>query len=373
MGEHSLLSASAAHRWLNCTASVNFTKDMPDTESQYAAEGTLAHAWCEYKLKKALGDPTARKPEQKPDAIMSECVDAYVAEVMAVVAGQNGKPYVFVEQRIDYSSFAVANSFGTADCVILSEDKICIFDFKYGMGVPVSAENNPQLMLYAAGAYQMFGQALEIREDSSVELHIYQPRISNSNNWSLPLSKLIEICNENFKPKAMQAVDGKQAHFEAGDWCRFCKGKAICRARADANLARCRKDFALPPELSDDEIAELLPKLDEINKWCEDLKDYALKAALDGHTFDGFKVVEGRTTRKYKNEEIVAQIVKNQGLDPYDHKVLGITAMQKLLGRKRFDDLLGGELIKSQGKPVLVPESDKRQALTETTDFVIEE
>ena len=359
--EHSTLSASSSHRWLNCTKSVKFTEGMKDEGSSYAEEGTRAHELCAWKVAELFKVPGVKKPDYTYDAATEECADSYAAFVSEKMEKNAA---IFLEQRVDYSEYTAPGSFGTADCVIVAGDTLKIIDYKHGVGVPVSCENNPQLMLYALGAYDALKDLYDIKH---IEMSIFQPRISNISTYGIELEALLGAAEKEFKPKAQEAI-ADSGSFCAGEWCRFCKGKNICRERAKANLALAREDFALPPELSNAEVAEILTKVDQIIAWCTDIKDYALDSALKGESFQGFKLVYGRSIRKYSDKDKVAEIVKAEGLDPYQHKVLGITDMTKLLGKKKFEELLAGLVIKPEGKPTLVPESDKRPAMAQS-DF----
>ena len=359
--KHSTLSASASHRWLACTASVKFTEGMPDSSSAYAEEGKRAHELCAWKVAEMFKVQGVKKPDFKYDSATEECADGYAAFIAEKMTDSAA---IFLEQRVDYSDYTAPGSFGTADCVIVAGDTLKIIDYKHGVGVPVECDHNPQLMLYALGAYSALKDLYDIK---NVEMSIYQPRIGNISTWSTSMQELIDTATSVFKPKAEEAISDK-GNFCAGEWCRFCKGKNICRERARANLSIAREDFALPPELSNAEVTEILTKVDQIIAWCNDIKDYALESALKGERFDGFKLVYGRSIRKYSDEAKVADIVKAEGLDPYQHKVLGITDMTKLLGKKKFEELLAGLVIKPEGKPTLVPESDKRPAMAQS-DF----
>ena len=359
--EHSTLSASSAHRWMHCTKSVRFTEGLKDSGSSYAEEGTRAHELCAWKVAELLKIPGVKKPGFNYDAATEECADSYAA---FVAEKMEKKAAIFLEQRVDYSEYTAPGSFGTADCIIMAGGTLKIIDYKHGVGVPVSSEKNPQLMLYGLGAYDALKDLYDIKH---VEMSIFQPRISNISTYSMDLETLLGAAEKEFKPKALEAL-ADSGSFCAGDWCRFCKGKNICRERARVNLTIAREDFALPPELSNTEVAEILTKVDQIIAWCNDIKDYALDSALKGESFQGFKLVYGRSIRKYSDEEKVAELVKGEGLDPYQHKVLGITDMTKLLGKKRFEELLDGFVIKPEGKPTLVPESDKRPAMA-LSDF----
>lgn len=359
---HALLSPSASRRWLECPPSVRLTELMEDKPSAYADEGTLAHSIAEGKLKSHLG--YAENPIKCEDALMDEYTDDYVAfvdEQMSVLEN----PSAFVEQRVDCSKY-VPECYGTCDALIISDGVLHICDLKYGTGVKVDAVGNDQLRIYALGAFEMFSCLYDI---STVRMSIFQPRLSHSDTWELPIDELLKWANEVLAPAAKQAWNG-QGEFKAGEHCRFCKAKSNCRKRAEYNLELARYDFEPPATLDNIEIAAILAKADELVSWVTDVKEYALRQALSGVTYDGFKVVEGRSNRKYTDENAVVEAVKTAGFDPYEHSVLGITAMTALLGKKKFTELLGGIVEKPQGKPTLVPMSDKRPAInTANEDF----
>ena len=359
---HALLSPSASRRWLECPPSVRLTELMEDKPSAYADEGTLAHSIAEGKLKSHLG--YAENPIKCEDALMDEYTDDYVAfvdEQMSVLEN----PSAFVEQRVDCSKY-VPECYGTCDALIISDGVLHICDLKYGTGVKVDAVGNDQLRIYALGAFEMFSCLYDI---STVRMSIFQPRLSHSDTWELPIDELLKWANEVLVPAAKQAWNG-QGEFKAGEHCRFCKAKSNCRKRAEYNLELARYDFEPPATLDNIEIAAILAKADELVSWVTDVKEYALRQALSGVTYDGFKVVEGRSNRKYTDENAVVEAVKTAGFDPYEHSVLGITAMTSLLGKKKFNELLGGLIEKPQGKPTLVSISDKRPAIhTANEDF----
>lgn len=359
---HALLSPSASHRWIECPPSVRLTELMEDKPSAYADEGTLAHSIAEGKLKSHLG--YAENPIKCEDALMDEYTDDYVAfvdEQMSVLEN----PSAFVEQRVDCSKY-VPECFGTCDALIVSDGIIHICDLKYGTGVKVDAVGNDQLRIYALGALEMFSCLYDI---STVRMSIFQPRLSHCDTWELSVEELLKWADEVLIPAAKQAWNG-EGEFKAGDHCRFCKARKTCRKRAEYNLELARYDFEPPATLDNIEIAAILAKADELVSWVTDVKEYALRQALSGVTYDGFKVVEGRSNRKYTDENAVVEAVKAAGFDPYEHSVLGITAMTALLGKKRFSELLGGLIEKPQGKPTLVPMSDKRPAInTANEDF----
>lgn len=371
--KHALLSASSAYRWLACPPSALLSAKYEDTSSSYAQEGTAAHALAEYKVLKALGRK-ADYPTENLDYFneeMDEVTDAYAGYVLEQVAEAKKAttdPIVLVEQRVDFSTY-VPDGFGTADALIIADDKLSITDLKYGRGVLVEADHNPQLMCYALGAYEMFSALYDIE---TVSMTIFQPRRDNVSVFEMKASDLLDWAENTLKPKAELAAEGK-GDFTAGEHCRFCKAKADCRARAEANLALARYDFALPPTLTDADIEAILPLLDELTSWAEDIKAYALTRAVAGKEWHGYKLVAGRSNRKYVNEDAVAKKVSDAGFNPYEEKLLGITAMTKLLGKNRFEELLSSLIEKPQGKPTLVPESDKRPAMNSAKEDFKEE
>lgn len=357
---HALLSPSASHRWIACPPSARLTEFLVDSESSYASEGTLTHGVAEGKLNQRLG-----RAEHTPvcdDAEMDEYTSDYADFVMEQTEGLKD-PAVFVEQRVDCSRY-VPECFGTCDALIVSDGILHIIDLKSGRGVKVDAEENDQLRIYAIGAMQMFGFLYRF---DTVRMSIYQPRLGNVQTWETTAEALAEWAEAVLVPAAKLAWDGKGS-YKAGGHCRFCKAKAECRARAEANLALAAYDFTDPALLQICEVADILGKIDELVSWASDVKDYALAQALSGTKYDGWKVVAGRSNRRYTDEGAAAAVVKDAGYDPYEHKLLGITAMTSLLGRKKFDVLLGGLTCKPEGKPVLVPVSDKRNELNTAAD-----
>ena len=359
---HALLSPSASHRWLECPPSVRLTELMEDKPSPYADEGTLAHSIAENKLNNYLG--YTDKSVKCEDTSMDEYTDDYVAFVAEQMRVLNN-PSAFVEQRVDCSKY-VPECYGTCDALIISDGVLHICDLKYGTGVKVDAVGNDQLRIYALGALEMFSCLYDI---SMVRMSIFQPRLSHCDTWELPIDELLKWADEVLVPAAKQAWNG-EGEFKAGEHCRFCKAKSNCRTRAEYNLELARYDFKPPATLDNIEIAAILAKADELVSWVTDVKEYALRQALSGVTYDGFKVVEGRSNRKYTDENAVVEAVKAAGFDPYEHSVLGITEMTALLGKKKFNELLGRLIEKPQGKPTLVPMSDKRPAInTANEDF----
>ena len=364
MPNHALLSASSSHRWLHCPPSARLCEGYDDKGSNFAAEGTDAHTLCEYKLRTALGmeakDPT--EDLSWYDAEMEESTTGYAAFVMELVEEAKKTcpdPVVLIEQRLDYSRY-VAEGFGTGDCVIIADGTLHIVDFKYGRGILVEAKDNPQMMLYALGALELFDCLYDI---DTVSMTIFQPRRGNVSTYTLPKADLYEWADTVLAPTAELAWSG-EGEYHCGEWCQFCKAKADCRERANANMELAKYKFKQPPLLTDEEVKEILGRIDELIAWASDIRDYALQAAISGKHWTGYKLVEGRSNRKYTDERAVVAAVRAAGYDPYEHKVLGVTAMTTMLGKKQFNDILGGFVTKPQGKPTLVPDSDKRPAMT---------
>ena len=356
---HAVLSASSSSRWLACPPSAQLCATLPDTVTDYAREGTCAHELAEYKVQKLIGNPASNPTENLDfyDAEMEDCTDSYaqyIAEQLATLQ----EPMVLVEQRLDFSRY-VPDGFGTGDCVIVAENVLTVIDFKYGKGVAVSADHNSQMMLYALGALELFDALYDIAE---IRMVIFQPRIQNISECTLSLSELLHWAETELKPKAALAAKG-DGDFCAGEHCRFCKVKATCRKRAEYNLQLAKYDFAMPDKLTDTEIETILATADQLTAWVADVKEYALRQALSGKQWHGYKVVAGKSNRKYTNPAAVADAVQAYGKNPYkEPELLGVTAMEQLLGRTQFEALLGSLTEKPQGKPTLVPYSDKRPA-----------
>ena len=302
---------------------------------------------------------------------MEECAvgyAAYVVELLETAKQTCTDPVVMIEQRVNFSRW-VQDGFGTADCIVIADGVMNICDYKHGKGVEVSAVANPQMMLYALGALEIFDDIYDI---DTVRMTIFQPRKVNVSVYEMEKDDLLEWADTDLTQKAKLAYEG-QGDFHCGEWCRFCKAKAECRERAAANLELARYEFDAPVFLEDDEIADILGKIDALTAWANDVKEYALQQAISGKEWPGWKLVEGRSNRKYTSEAVVAATVEGAGFDPYERKVLGVTAMQKMLGKSRFEELLAPYIEKPQGKPTLVPESDKRPAMnTAKNDFMEE-
>lgn len=370
MPDHALLSASSSHRWLACPPSARLCAVHQDRASPYAQQGTDAHTLAAYKVMKALGKG-ARDPTEDLtyfDSEMADCTDAYAAFVMEQVAEAKKHcpdPVLLVEQRLDFSRW-VPDGFGTGDACIVADEVLHVIDLKYGLGILVNAERNPQMMCYALGLLEAYDGIYNV---STIRMSIFQPRRDNVSTFEISKADLLTWAETVLAPTAQLAFKG-EGNFCAGEHCQFCTAKASCRKRAEYNLEMARYDFEVPSELTDEEIAAILPRIDELIAWGNDVKDHALEQALAGTHYPGFKVVAGRSVTKYINDDAVAAAVLAAGEDPYEKKLIGVTAMRQLLGKKRFDEILNGLTHKPPGKPALVPESDKRPALdTAKNDF----
>ena len=373
MANHAYLSASASHRWMACPPSARLCAQEDDRTSEYAIQGSCAHELGQFLVEQALGrecrDPTEDLTYY--NAEMQEAAEAYRDFVMEQVNAAKAlcrEPLVCVEQTLDYSKW-VQHGYGTGDCVIVADGMLHVIDLKFGVGILVSADHNSQLMCYALGALDTFGCLYDF---DRVRLSIFQPRRDNVDTWETSKAELLRWADEVLAPVARLAYKG-EGEFKAGDHCQFCKVKATCRKRAGYAMELARFDFADPPTLAEDEIAGILPRIDTLVSWAEDVKAWALQQALSGVTYPGWKLVEGRSNRRYSDEAAVAAIVTKAGFDPFEKKLLGITAMTRQLGKKRFEELLSGLIVKPQGKPVLVPETDKRPVFNTAADDFKEE
>ena len=361
--KHAKLSASSAHRWMNCNPSANLEREFADKSSEAAAEGSAAHALCEHKLRKSLKQRSTRPTSKYDSDEMEMYTDSYlefVLEQIEIAKQHCADPFVLIEQRLDFSCY-VPDGFGTGDCLIVADKLLHIIDFKYGLGVLVDAEDNPQMMLYALGALRLFDALYDI---DTVSMTIFQPRRENVSTWTISVSELEEWAEKTLRPKAELAFKG-EGEFNPGPWCTFCKAAVKCRARAEEKLALAQYEFAKPPLLTDEEIEDILSRLDDLTKWANEIAAYAQDAAINhGKQWNGYKLVEGRSNRKYTDESAVIAAATAAGYrDIFKKSLIPITEMEKLMGKKTFAEVLGGLVIKPQGKPTLVPASDKRPAI----------
>lgn len=367
MGAHARNSPSALHRTLNCTPSLVLGEQFADEESSYAAEGSAGHALAEHLIKKHLKLRTKRPVSDYYSDDLLESVDDYVSFVIGEIedAKRECKQPVFaVEQRVDISDYAT-DCFGTADMVIVTDKVVHIIDLKLGRGVEVSAVENSQLMAYGLGVLAMAEMLYDVE---TIRLTIYQPRINNYSSWDIAPADLKKWGEEILKPRSAMAMTGA-GEFHAGSWCRFCKARNQCRARAEEFLKLAQMEFRQPALLTDAEIAEVLKVSDELAKWSADVYAYAQdQAIIHGKQWMGYKLVEGRSNRKYSSDAEVEQAAKAAGYtDIYKQSLIGVTEMERLMGKKEFARVLGQYVYKPQGKITLVPDSDKREAITQST------
>lgn len=369
--KHARLSASSAFRWINCPGSVALSDQCPvPASSSYADEGTLAHAIGELKLRYVNDEISKRQLNAKMKPLlqseyycgeMEEATGYYADAVIEALEAAGDDAELMIEQQFSLSRW-VPEGFGTSDAVVIGGGVIQVIDLKYGKGIKVDARNNPQLRLYGLGAANLFDSLYDF---DTVRMTIIQPRLDHISTEELPLSELLTWAEDEVKPRARMAMDGTD-YTAVGDWCRFCPAKAVCRKRAEYNLSIAKDDFRKPPLLRDEEIGEILRRADELQHWVKDVGDYALEQALAGKQYDGWKLVEGRSVRKYADDLKVAEALKAAGYDEamlYERKLYGISAMEKIVGKKRLTETLGDLIMKPAGKPVLVPESDKREAI----------
>ena len=361
--DHALLSASSSHRWLNCNPSARLEREFADRETVAAAEGTAAHALAEHKLKRRLKLRSERPVSPFDTDEMETCTDDYADFVMEQVTKERRRDpntQVFIEQRLDFSCY-VPEGFGTGDCLIVSRGRIHIIDLKYGQGLLVDSEENPQMMLYALAALKQYEEQYQIKK---VKLTIFQPRRDNVSTWETTVAKLKKWATKDLVPKAQKAFRG-EGEYCPGEWCIFCKAAVKCRARAEDKLRLAQSEFKMPPLLTDAEIESVLAKLPDIKKWADEIQEYALAKALAGKEWTGFKLVEGRSVRKYTDERAVVKAANDAGYhDIYKKTLISITEMEKLMGKAEFSKVLGALVTKPQGKPTLVPDTDKRQAIS---------
>ena len=361
--DHALLSASSSHRWLHCNPSARLEREFADRETIAAAEGTAAHALAEHKLKRKLKLRSERPVSPFDTDEMEVCTDDYADFVMEQVTKERRRDpdtQVFIEQRLDFSCY-VPEGFGTGDCLIVSRGRLHIIDLKYGQGLLVDSEENPQMMLYALAALNQYEEQYQIKK---VKLTIFQPRRDNVSTWETTVAKLKKWATKDLVPKAQRAFRG-EGEYCPGEWCIFCKAAVKCRARADDKLRLAQSEFKMPPLLTDAEIESVLAKLPDIKKWADEIQEYALAKALAGKEWTGFKLVEGRSVRKFTDEKAVVKAANDAGYhDIYKQTLISITEMEKLMGKVEFSKVLGALVTKPQGKPTLVPDTDKRQAIS---------
>lgn len=374
MASHALLSASSAHRWMICTKAPRLEESVEEEQSIYAAEGSLAHSLAEIKTAVEIGKISKQKYLKKLQQIRSdplyteemdkatEIYKEFCIERFNEAKAATKDAVIMLEQRLDYSPW-VPDGFGTSDTTIISDKVLEIIDYKHGKGVAVSAYENTQMKLYALGAVNQFGFLYDLE---TIRMTICQPRLDSISTFEMSVEDLLKWGNEVVKPKAELAFKG-EGDFIAGEHCRFCKVKAFCRARAEENMKLACMDFQKPSLLTEEEVVEVLTSIDSLINWAKDVQEYALKQAVEENKkWPGMKLVEGKGTRKFTNEEAVIKALLDAGYDSdvvYKKSVNTITNLEKALGKKTFNELLGPYITKSQGRLKLVPEDDDRQAI----------
>ena len=361
---HARFSPSAANRRIHCPPSLLLEEQFEEGESVYAAEGTAGHSLAEHLVRKYLKLRTkCPTSEYYTDELVST-VDEYVSFVIAEIEEARRvckQPIILVEQRVDASEY-VDNCFGTADMVIITDKVAHIIDLKLGKGVEVHAEENPQLMIYGLGVLHMAEALYDIE---TVRMTIFQPRLFKSSTWDVSPDYLKRWGDEVLRPAGAKALIGA-GEFEAGTWCRFCRARNQCRARAAHFLEMAQMEFRQPALLSDEEIAEIISKADELSKWAADVYAFAQDQAInhDKH-WPGYKVVEGRSNRKFTSDEEVIEAAQQAGYkDIFKRSLIGITEMERLMGKENFNTILGRLVYKPKGKLTLVPDTDKREAIS---------
>lgn len=391
---HAILSASSSKRWLNCTPSARLEQNFPNESSVYAEEGTAAHALGEYKLRKYLHERVQRPVSGFDSEEMDANTDIYAEFIISTVERIKetcSHPLVMIEERLDYS-YLVPSGFGTGDCVIIADGTLYVIDYKNGQGVFVSCDHNPQMMLYALGAYHTYGYLYDIKK---VSMTIVQPRLENISTFECSVEELLDWAETYVRPRAKLAFEGKGEQ-KPGEWCRFCRARCVCKACADEALALVKEEFLDLDEglLTDDaaeetdatasydrdttaptfkspalldkhDIEQMLPTLNRIESWIEAVFAFVSSEAINhGVMWDGYKVVEGRSKRQFIDMKSVAEAAEKAGYtDIYKTEMISLTEFEKLMGRKKFKEILGEYVVKPPGKLSLVPDSDPREAV----------
>ena len=353
--QHSVTPPSSMNIFINCPAALKLSEGFEDKSGPAAEEGTEAHALCEFLIRSELGeeveDPIPSMNYYTPEMMdHAECYKNFVLDKLREAKREDPEVLMAIEERVDFSKWTDTESFGTADCIIVTDTTIRIIDFKYGF-VEVDAKNNAQMLCYALGALEKYGFFYSHIEH--IEMTIYQPRKFNESTWMISKDELLEWGENVLHPAIEEALSGK-ANAHAGDHCRYCRARFRCEERASYNLALEEKMETPVALLSDEDIEDVLNRADAIRQWVSDIEEYALNLAISGKNWKGFELGTTTTKRRYSDEFEVARVVRNAGFDPYETKVMPISAMTKMLGKKRFEDIVGPYVMKPEGKPKLV-------------------
>lgn len=379
---HAKLSASGSAKWLTCTPSAHLEDQLPDEQSEFASEGTFAHEVFEHLLGARLGRNLADLRQFRGHQYWSADLLDHVQSAVEVAWGlieearrECADVFVMLEQRLDFSTW-VPSGFGTGDVVIVADGTTVVADLKYGKGVLVEAEGNTQMQLYGLGAYNELAHLYDIKR---VRMTVLQPRLNNYPTAELLVEDLLEWAENTVRPRALLAWEG-QGEFVAGDHCTdgFCRARFTCAARASHAMELAKADFVLtaPNQLTEEQLLQVLARGTAVAKWINDVQAYALEQAeKHGKTYPGFKLVEGRSNRKYSDQDAVAQRLLDAGVPEsliYERSLPGLTAMEKALGKKKFAELAGDLITKSSGKPTLVPVDDKRAAISSVASAAVD-
>lgn len=367
---HAILSASSAHKWIVCTPSARLEEQFPNKTSEYMQEGTLAHAIAEFKVRSSFLEPTTKTTQtrrlnkfKKEEGFQEEMIkhtDIYLDFIKEESLKTNAKPFISVEQKVDFSNY-VPEGFGTADCIMISGDMLHIIDFKYGKGVKVEAEDNPQMKLYALGAISAYGLFYPLK---NIKMSIVQPRIDNISSYEMPKEQLLEWGEKIIKPQAQKAFAGIGDYVQ-GEHCRFCRAKGACEFRAKENMKVVEEiQSSYNGTITNAELGEMLTKTDGIEQWIKDIKAYALELALKGEQIKGWKAVEGKSNRKIIDIDKAFEILESNGYEEallYEKVPLTLTKLEKVVGKIKLSEVIGDYIEKPKGAPTLVKESDKRE------------
>lgn len=368
---HAVLSASSSHKWLVCTPSARLEEKFPNKTSEYMVEGTLAHEIAEFKVKSYFLEAIPKatytrrlnkfKKEEHFDNEMLSHTDTYLEFIKGEAMKTNAKPFIAVEQRVDFSKY-VPEGFGTADCILISGDTLQVIDFKYGKGVKVEAEDNPQMKLYALGVLEQYGMFYNIKY---VKMSIIQPRIDNISTYEISIDPLLDWGEKIVKPQAQKAFMGLGEYVQ-GEHCKFCRAKGACEFRAKENIKvveEIQSDYN--GVLTNGELGEILTKTDGIEQWLKDLRGYALEQLLKGEEIPGWKAVEGKSNRKIVDIDKAFEILEANGYEQailYEKKPITLTQLEKVVGKTKLIQTIGDYIEKPKGAPTLAKESDKRES-----------
>lgn len=375
--QHAILSASGAHKWLVCTPSARLEEKFLNKTSDYMEEGTLAHEIAEFKVRRYFFPQSITKTAYtkginkfKKRDLFNEEMLAHTEKYVEFIAEESmqtaNKPTILVEQKVDFSKY-VPEGFGTADCILIYGDTLEIIDFKYGKGVKVEAENNPQMKLYALGALSQFSMIYDIKY---IKMAIVQPRLDHIAKYEIPVEPLIEWGEKTVKPQAGKAFLGV-GDFVQGEHCRFCRAKGACEFRAKENLQKVEKTMEtigtreINGTLTNADLADALIRMEGVDQWLKDIREHALELLLKGENVPGWKAVEGKSNRKITDIDKAFEIIENEGFDKavlYEKKPITLTALEKLVGKTKLNEVIGKYIEKPKGAPTLAKETDKRES-----------